>query len=104
MQVGFIPAKGTTDVMFIMRQVQTRNKKLYFAFNDLEKSFDRVVRWALRKLVWMNGSSEQLWHCIQRFSSRVSTAVMDVVSSEAKSGLPSELLYDDDFNTYDTNN
>ena len=55
---GFMPGMGTTDAMFIMRQVQEKHqakkKKLYYAFVDLEKAFDRVprevVRWALRKL------------------------------------------------------
>ena len=50
--------KRTTDVIFIMRQVQEKHqakkKMLYYAFVDLEKAFDRVpkevVRWALRKL------------------------------------------------------
>ena len=58
MQFGFMPGKGTTDVIFIMRQVQekrqAKKKKLYYAFVDLEKAFNRVprevVRWALRKL------------------------------------------------------
>ena len=50
--------KGTTDAIFIMRQVQEKHqakkKKLYYAFVDLEKAFDRVpsevVRWDLRNL------------------------------------------------------
>ena len=46
MQFGFMPGKGTTDSIFIMRQVQekhqAKNKKLYYAFVDLEKAFDRV--------------------------------------------------------------
>ena len=58
MQFGFMPGKGTTDAIFIMRQVQEKHqakkKKLYYVFMDLEKAFDRVprevVRWALRKL------------------------------------------------------
>ena len=58
MQFGFMPGRGTTDAIFIMRQVQekrqAKKKKLYYAFVDLEKVFDRVqrevVRWALRKL------------------------------------------------------
>ena len=57
-QIGFMRGKGTTDAIFIMRQVQEKHqankKKLYYAFADLEKAFDRVpkevVRWALRKL------------------------------------------------------
>ena len=56
MQFGFMPGKGTTDAIFITRQVQEKHlakkKELYFAFVDLEKAFDRVprevVRWALR--------------------------------------------------------
>ena len=74
MQFGFMPGKGITDAIFIMRQVQEKHqakkKKLYYAFVDLEKAFDRdpreVVRWALRNLGVDRGSSAQLWHCIQR--------------------------------------
>ena len=58
MQFGFMPGKGTTDAIFIIRQLQEKHqqkkKDLYFASVDLEKAFDRVprevVRWALRKL------------------------------------------------------
>ena len=57
MQFGFMPGKGTTDAIFIMRQVQEKHqakkkKKLYYVFVDLEKAFvpGEVVRWALRKL------------------------------------------------------
>ena len=46
MQFGFMPGKGTTDAIFIVRQMQEKyiKKKLYFAFVDLEKAFDRVPR------------------------------------------------------------
>ena len=58
MQFCFMPGKGTTDAIFIIRQVQekhqARKKKLHYAFVDLEKAFDRVprevVRWPLRNL------------------------------------------------------
>ena len=57
MQFGFVPGRGTTDAIFIVRQVQEKtlrkNKKLFLGFVDLEKAFDRVprevVKWALRK-------------------------------------------------------
>ena len=58
LQFGFVRGKGTTDAIFIARQLQEKyraaKKPLYFAFVDLEKAFDRVPRkvlwWALRSL------------------------------------------------------
>ena len=71
MQFGFMPGKGTTDAIFIMRQVQEKHqakkKKLYYAFVDLEKAFDRVLRevviWALRKLDVDEANSVQCTVC-----------------------------------------
>ena len=56
-QCGFVPGRGTTDAIFVVRQLQEKylaaNKRLYMAL-DLEKAFDQVPRkviwWALRKL------------------------------------------------------
>ena len=58
MQFGFMKGKGSTDVIFMARQMQenfrVKGKKLCFGFVDLEKAFDRVPRevisWAMRKL------------------------------------------------------
>jgi len=48
MQFGFGKGRGTTDAIFMTRQVQenfrVKGKKLYFGFVDLEKAFDRVPR------------------------------------------------------------
>jgi hypothetical protein len=57
MQFGFMPGKGTTDAIFILRRLQEeyrdKERKLYICFVDLEKAFDRVPRkvmeWAMRK-------------------------------------------------------
>ena len=57
MQFGLMPAWRTTDAIFILKQLHeknlAKNRKLYFAFVDLEKVFDRVPRkviwWAMRK-------------------------------------------------------
>ena len=57
-QFGFVPGGGTTGAIFVVRQLQEKylaaNNRLYMAFVDLEKAFDRVPWkvnwWALRKL------------------------------------------------------
>ena len=45
MQFGFMPGRGTTDAIFILRQLQEKfigkRKDLFFAFADLEKAFDQ---------------------------------------------------------------
>ena len=44
MQFGFIPGKGTTDAVFILRTIQeeyiAEQKKLYMCFVCLKKAFD----------------------------------------------------------------
>ena len=59
MQFGSMPGKRTTGAIIrhatsLKEAPNKEKKKLYYAFVDLEKEFDRVgrevVRWALRKL------------------------------------------------------
>ena len=58
MQCGFMQSRGTTDAIFILRQLPEKHlvagKPLYLAFIDLEKDHDRVSReviwWCMRKL------------------------------------------------------
>ena len=52
MQCGLMQGRGTTDAIFILRQLQKKHlvagKLLYLAFIDLEKAFDRVPR----EVIW----------------------------------------------------
>ena len=57
-QFGVVPGRGTTDAIFVVRQLQEKYlsvaKQLYMTFMDLDKAFDRVsqkvICWAMRKL------------------------------------------------------
>ena len=130
MQFGFMPGRGTTDAIFILRQLQekhlAKNKKLYFAFVDLEKAFDRVPRkviwWAMRKLgieEWIvrfvqamynntrsrvrvnNTYSDEFGvkvgvHQGSVLSPLLFVIVLEALSCEFRTGTPWELLYADD--------
>jgi hypothetical protein len=79
MQFGFSGGKGTTDAIFIVRQMQEKylavKKELWMAFVDLEKAFDRVPRevlwWAMREL----GVEEWLINVIKSMYVGATTAV-----------------------------
>ena len=56
-QFGFMPGKGTTDALFLVRRLQehrTKDKRMYMCFVDKEKALNRVPRrvmkWAMRKV------------------------------------------------------
>ena len=130
MQFGFMPGRSTTDAIYILRQMQEkhliRKKKMYFAFVDLEKAFDRVpgsiLWWAMRKLgvvewivrlvkvmydgansrVRVNGCFSESFevtvgvHQGSVLSPLLFAIVMEALSRECRTGCPWEVLYADD--------
>ena len=112
MQFGFMPGRGTTDAIFILRQLQekhlAKNKKLYFAFVDLEKAFDcvprKVIWWAMRKLgieEWIVRFVQAMYNNTKAELESITTTVMNLsLYSELcpnvfHTGTPWELLYAD---------
>ena len=76
---GYSKERGTTGAIFILRQVQEKmlekKKKVYVAFLDLEKAYDRVPRevvyWCLRR----KGVPEQMVRMVQATYKEVTTRV-----------------------------
>ena len=61
MQFGFMPGKGTVDVIFIVRMQEEhkkKDKKSFMCFVDMEKAFDRVPRKVMEWAVTKKGLSE----------------------------------------------
>ena len=90
MQFGFMKGKGTTDAIFMARQMQenlrVKGKKLYFGIVDLEIAFDRVPRevisWAMRKL----GVEEWLVSAVMSMYSGAKTVVRTVYGNSKLCG------------------
>ena len=129
-QFGFVPGRGATDAFFVVWQLQEKylavNKRLYMAFVDLEKAFDRVPRkviwWALRKLgveEWIvrlvqgmyanarsrvrvgEGFSKEFEMKVGVYQGSVLSPlhfiiVLEALSREFRAGVPWEDLYADD--------
>ena len=57
-----MPGREAADAVFVLRQhsekSRVKNKKLFFIFADLEKSFDRVSREVIRFTLRWKGVSE----------------------------------------------
>ena len=57
MQYGYMPGRGTVDAVIVLRRLtekfRAKNKKLFFIFVDMEKTFDwvprEVINFALRR-------------------------------------------------------
>ena len=79
MQCGFMPGRGTTDAIFILRQMQERHlskkKCLYYCFVDLEKAFDRVPRKVIEFALRKKGVEEKLVQAVMRLYKGARTRV-----------------------------
>ena len=68
-QFGFCLGYGTSDVIFILRQLQEnyllKHRKLYMTFVDLEKAFNRVPRKVLLWALCVVGVAEWLVKAVQ---------------------------------------
>ena len=89
MQFGLMPGRGTSDAIFIVRQLQekylTKEKILYVAFIDLEQAFDRVPHevlwWAMRWLLipeWLIGTVQAMYAAWARSRVRVNNSFRTV--------------------------
>ena len=78
MQFGFMPGKGTTDAIFTVWQMQEKygyKRKLYFAFLDLEKAFDRVPREVTNRALRKAGVDEWLVKAVMAMFEGAQTVV-----------------------------
>jgi len=79
MQCGFMPGRGTTDAIFMVRQLQEKylqkKKKLYYCFVDLEKAFDRVPRRVIEFALRKKGIEEKLVKAVMRLFEDAKTRV-----------------------------
>ena len=68
-QVGFRPGRGCTENVFVIRQLGEkmieRGKKLYAAFLNLEKAYDRVCRTGLWEALKQYGVEGRLLRAVQ---------------------------------------
>jgi hypothetical protein len=68
-QCGFMSGRGCTDQMFSLKMIVDKylgvNKKVFAAFVDLEKAYDRINRNVLWKVLREYGVNERLIRCVK---------------------------------------
>ena len=80
-QCGFRPKRGTTDMIFSLRQLQEKCREqqqpLFLVFIDLTKAFDSVNRAAIYKILLKLGSPEKFVHMIRLLHDGMMACVLD---------------------------
>ena len=86
-QCGFRAGRGTTDMIFAMRQIQEKcreqNQDIYTVFIDLTKAFDSVNRTGLWKLLAKVGCPDTFVDVIRSFHDAMMARVQDQVTQSA---------------------
>lgn len=87
-QFGFIPGKGTVDLIFALTQTMEkyteRQKELHLVFIDLEKAYDRVPRKEVWRCMREKGISEKYVRVIQDMYEGATTQVRSTVGTTEK--------------------
>ena len=89
-QLGFTAGTGTTDGIFILRQIQQKysekKKEICHIFVDLEKAFDRVtraaIRWVLKRQLVPERLVELMMELYSGSKSRIRAAGCELSSFE----------------------
>ena len=80
-QCGFRAGRGTTDMVFAIRQLQEKcrkqNKELHMVFVDLTKAFDTVNREGLWKILRKFGCPEKMISLIASFHNGMQARVQE---------------------------
>ena len=84
-QFGFMPRRGTTDAIFILRQVmekyREKEKEMHLVFIDLEKAYDRVPRQEVWRFLREKNVSEKYIRVIKDMYRGATTQVRSVVGT-----------------------
>ena len=87
-QFGFMPGRGTTDAIFILRQVmekyREKEKELHLVFIDLEKAYDRVPRQEVWRCMRVKGVSEKYVRIVNDMYREATTQVRSSVGTTEK--------------------